>query len=251
MLVSKFKVTGTATDASGYNKLTVEHVVSNNTFSAGDNLSVHFTASGNDGAIPGYAYNFDTSTTDADPGAGDIRFNNGTYASATAIYIDDADSNSVAISTFIQSLSAGNAPSATLGFVTLRKQFAPETFATYKVTAVTNATGYTKLTVANLAANTTNPFSDSGGSLSTAIEKGVMVIKSFPVNGKAEVVQADAKTQRITNGKIVSTDPPYYDNIAYSDLSDFFYVWLRSASHVAYSSCDVVPYVCGVYVVPF
>ena len=81
-----------------------------------------------------------------------------------------------------------------------------------------------------------NPFSDSGGSLSTAIEKGVMVIKSFPVNGKAEVVQADAKTQRITNGKIVSTDPPYYDNIAYSDLSDFFYVWLRRALKSIYPS---------------
>ena len=28
-------------------------------------------------------------------------------------------------------------------------------------------------------------------------------------------------------GKVVSTDPPYYDNIGYADLSDFFYVWLR------------------------
>ena len=34
-------------------------------------------------------------------------------------------------------------------------------------------------------------------------------------------------TQTITNGKVVSTDPPYYDNIGYADLSDFFYVWLR------------------------
>jgi putative DNA methylase len=39
--------------------------------------------------------------------------------------------------------------------------------------------------------------------------------------------QADAQTQNITDGKIVSTDPPYYDNIPYADLSDFFYVWLR------------------------
>ena len=31
----------------------------------------------------------------------------------------------------------------------------------------------------------------------------------------------------ITAGKVVSTDPPYYDNIGYADLSDFFYVWLR------------------------
>jgi len=40
-------------------------------------------------------------------------------------------------------------------------------------------------------------------------------------------VQADAATQTISNTKVVSTDPPYYDNIGYADLSDFFYVWLR------------------------
>ena len=32
---------------------------------------------------------------------------------------------------------------------------------------------------------------------------------------------------RSPDGKVVSTDPPYYDNIGYADLSDFFYVWLR------------------------
>ena len=39
--------------------------------------------------------------------------------------------------------------------------------------------------------------------------------------------QVDATIQSVSNGKIVSTDPPYYDNIGYADLSDFFYVWLR------------------------
>lgn len=41
------------------------------------------------------------------------------------------------------------------------------------------------------------------------------------------VNQNDASTQSISMGKIASTDPPYYDNIGYADLSDFFYVWLR------------------------
>lgn len=40
-------------------------------------------------------------------------------------------------------------------------------------------------------------------------------------------VQAEASTQSLSLGKIISTDPPYYDNIGYADLSDFFYVWLR------------------------
>jgi putative DNA methylase len=39
--------------------------------------------------------------------------------------------------------------------------------------------------------------------------------------------QDDATRQSVSAGKVVSTDPPYYDNIGYADLSDFFYVWLR------------------------
>jgi putative DNA methylase len=41
------------------------------------------------------------------------------------------------------------------------------------------------------------------------------------------VGQRDAQSQTISQDKIISTDPPYYDNICYADLSDFFYVWLR------------------------
>lgn len=39
--------------------------------------------------------------------------------------------------------------------------------------------------------------------------------------------QSDASTQDISTKKVVSTDPPYYDNVPYADLSDFFYIWLR------------------------
>ena len=44
-------------------------------------------------------------------------------------------------------------------------------------------------------------------------------------------------TQKITltQAKIVSTDPPYYDNIGYADLSDFFYVWLRRSLQIRLS----------------
>ena len=52
--------------------------------------------------------------------------------------------------------------------------------------------------------------------------------------GRAE--QADAATQSVTVEKIVSTDPPYYDNIGYADLSDFFYVWLRRTLKDVYPS---------------
>lgn len=72
-----------------------------------------------------------------------------------------------------------------------------------------------------------NPFSDSGGSLNTIIDKARMAIEMFPANTSSYAFQVDAALQKISIGKVVSTDPPYYDNIGYSDLSDFFYVWLR------------------------
>ena len=72
-----------------------------------------------------------------------------------------------------------------------------------------------------------NTFTDMGGSFAIAIEKGAMVIDAFPSSAASFAVQADAALQTVSDGKLVSTDPPYYDNIGYADLSDFFYVWLR------------------------
>lgn len=72
-----------------------------------------------------------------------------------------------------------------------------------------------------------NSFADAGGSVSTALEKGAMAIEAFPSSAAGFVAQADASVQTISSGKVISTDPPYYDNIGYADLSDFFYVWLR------------------------
>ena len=79
-----------------------------------------------------------------------------------------------------------------------------------------------------------NPFSDAGGSYSTAIDKGVMALKALPSFGVGNACQADAAVQEICTAKVVSTDPPYYDNIGYADLSDFFYVWLRKALRPVY-----------------
>ena len=72
-----------------------------------------------------------------------------------------------------------------------------------------------------------NTFADIGGSFFIAIDKGTMAIDAFPANPNAHASQLDASTQTLSTGKVISTDPPYYDNIGYADLSDFFYVWLR------------------------
>lgn len=73
-----------------------------------------------------------------------------------------------------------------------------------------------------------NPFSSSTGNWQGAINWIERVITTtFPANHDGYALQDDAQIQNISDMKIVSTDPPYYDNICYADLSDFFYVWLR------------------------
>lgn len=70
------------------------------------------------------------------------------------------------------------------------------------------------------------------GSFQGAVEWTAESVEGVAVRGAKDsscAVQADAQTQSISTAKVVSTDPPYYDNIGYADLSDFFYVWLRKS----------------------
>ena len=73
-----------------------------------------------------------------------------------------------------------------------------------------------------------NPFSDSSGSFVGQVRYLSKVVSLSPRGVRsATAAQHDAMVQCLTDSKLVSTDPPYYDNIGYADLSDFFYVWLR------------------------
>lgn len=75
----------------------------------------------------------------------------------------------------------------------------------------------------------TNPFAEAAGDLIISIQGIARSLEGLPASGVGHVTQFNAQTQTISSGKVISTDPPYYDNIAYADLSDFFYVWLRRA----------------------
>ncbi len=73
-----------------------------------------------------------------------------------------------------------------------------------------------------------NVFSGSSGSWEGQLKWIPNALLNFPQNcSKGSALQADAQRQTISNKKIISTDPPYYDMVGYADLSDFFYVWLR------------------------
>ena len=71
-----------------------------------------------------------------------------------------------------------------------------------------------------------NPFAESSGSLNIMIRAVSEAVSRVPACSQAYVLQTDAASHDY-RGAVISTDPPYYDNIGYSDLSDFFYVWLR------------------------
>ncbi|WP_218054329.1 DUF1156 domain-containing protein [Phenylobacterium immobile] len=90
-----------------------------------------------------------------------------------------------------------------------------------------------------------NVFSTSSGSYHSLFSR---MVKGFEAIGagvqQASVTQADAQSLSYNSGTVVSTDPPYYDNIAYADLSDFFFCWMKP------SLKEVYPDLFGLLVTP-
>jgi putative DNA methylase len=72
-----------------------------------------------------------------------------------------------------------------------------------------------------------NVFGEAAGDYMISLSNMVKALEKVPSKVPGYAFQNDAQTQEIGINKIISTDPPYYDNIGYADLSDFFYVWLR------------------------
>ncbi len=73
-----------------------------------------------------------------------------------------------------------------------------------------------------------NPIGPSSGSWKNCISGIAKALEHLPASSAGEVRQRDARARVLEcAGAVLSTDPPYYDNISYADLSDFFYVWLR------------------------
>ncbi|MCU0974617.1 MAG: DUF1156 domain-containing protein [Burkholderiales bacterium] len=72
-----------------------------------------------------------------------------------------------------------------------------------------------------------NPLSDSSGNILLGAQQAAKMLDALGMGTRGIAAQADASVQATSADKLVSTDPPYYDNIPYADLSDFFYVWLR------------------------
>jgi len=72
-----------------------------------------------------------------------------------------------------------------------------------------------------------NPFGGAGGDFAHCLFSVWEVVSRLPSQAPGTADQTDAASLDTTRPALIATDPPYYDNVGYADLSDFFYVWLR------------------------
>jgi putative DNA methylase len=81
-----------------------------------------------------------------------------------------------------------------------------------------------------------NAFNAMAGDLLTTLTNQARVLELFHQVQRGYAFQQDARSQEYERKSVISTDPPYYDNLGYADLSDFFYVWLRRSLQPIYPS---------------
>ena len=74
------------------------------------------------------------------------------------------------------------------------------------------------------------PFGGAAGDLEVTLSSIARAVGELPARANSTAQQHDVAQPPVVQGPLlVSTDPPYYDNVPYADLSDFFYVWLRAS----------------------
>ena len=128
---------------------------------------------------------------------------------------------------------AGTGARAYAEAVAVYLAFAVDYAANYWSTIATPAEGFIRGTFARQALPMTwdyaeaPPFGRTSGNWMAGINWISKVLPALPSRSAGSGTMGDAATQSIGSDKVISTDPPYYDNIGYADLSDFFYVWLR------------------------
>jgi hypothetical protein len=146
----EFTITGAITDGTGYRKIPVTPAVSNGTWTNGDSFVILFTRTGDDGTDgydPGFRFDFSTTTTDSDPGAGTVRLNDANAALATYAYIDNTDAAGATITGWLDGLD-DSTQSNHKGYLRFQKVGDPAIYREFVVTgAVVDGTGYRKVPI--------------------------------------------------------------------------------------------------------
>lgn len=79
-----------------------------------------------------------------------------------------------------------------------------------------------------------NVFAGAAGDYTVSLNSIIKVIERFGATSSGIAEQHNAQSDCKMRNIMVSTDPPYYDNIGYADLSDFFYIWMRQSLRGTY-----------------
>jgi len=146
----EFKVTGTVVDETGYRTVPVSYVAGALP-TDGDVLGLTWSVSGEDGKPVGYRLTFDDGTSDANPGAGAFRADNATFGSITKLWINDADLDTIDLSTLIEAFD-DNVNANARGYITLQGQYDPSIKMEFAVTGtVTDKTGYYEIPISPVA----------------------------------------------------------------------------------------------------
>ena len=166
-----YQINGAITDNGTHLQIPVAHIASNGSFTNGSNLSVQFSRTGDlgatgtagaDGSDAGIRYVFDASTVMAEPGDGDLRLNNASFASVTAIAFDDnaGEAGNPDVSAWL--LTFDDVTNATTrGRLIVKEIATPQNFAVYNVTSLTDNTAWVQVNVSHVASNGSFAVSDA------------------------------------------------------------------------------------------
>lgn len=160
-----FSTSGSMTDNGSYDTFTVAHIASAGTFANGDSVSVLFYRTGNDGlsgSDGGIRWAFDDSTTtNADPGAGNLRLNDASLPNVTEIAISYAsgESGNPSVENFVKAWD--DSTSTIRGYLIIKSVSAAENFSIYSiVSSITDGTTYGRFTISHVSSSGTFAASD-------------------------------------------------------------------------------------------
>lgn len=212
-IFAEYFVTGTVVDGTGYRKLTLTHIASAGTFAG--NFAINFVPAGELGAtgpIAAIGFNFSTTTADADPGSGNVRFNNATPASVTAIYADNLDRDGNTVTAWLDSFD--DSTSTIKGTLVITPAATPSAKLVYSVTgSVVDGTGYRKITVAHIA-GATLPSNLANLAFEFSPKGDIGGLAGFRQTYSATTTDADpgAGIFRFNNATVASATASYLDN---------------------------------------
>jgi hypothetical protein len=216
---ASFIVTG-VTDNTTYVTLSLSGHSGETSFDDDTVVNFQRDRSGLDGVHAGLPFTFDSSTSMADPGAGDFRLNHASFASVTAIALDDTSSASGNPDVSAEIISWDDSDSTIKGTVMVQKIGAPQVFAMYRVTGLTDNSGWTEVAVTYVAGSgaltSTDPcvikFSRTGDKGTNGVTAGLL----FNFDSSTSMADPGTGDFRLNNATLASVTAA-----AVSDLSAF------------------------------